>query len=427
MLIKPLSPAYSPDNFTENINNKSSSAITSYNTFIIYLIVGENSGDLSASKIMERLKIRLPNVKFMGIGGPLMEKQGLNSLFPMAEIAIMGLLEVIPKIFKIKKLIQATVDNIKEIKPNLIITVDSLGFNKRVAIKVKKENLNIPLVHFIAPSVWAWKPKRAKVMAGIYDYLLCLFAMEIPYFEKEGLPTFFVGHPIIESGADKGEAKNFLDKYLPQDVNNLKNKNYLEKTDKKYLLLMPGSRTTEVSRLLPIFVQSVEAIKINFPNLKIILPTVPHLKNYLDNYISLNNLNYLVVTEQADKYDAFQLASLAIVASGTVTLELALAKVPTIVAYRVNPITSFIARFLIKIKYASIINIIANKEIIKEYIQRNCKVKNIADKAISMLKNPTQYQTDSSEILRILQEMGYENFSPSDKAARVIQNILLKK
>ncbi len=379
----------------------------------IYIIAGESSGDFIGAKLMQQLKQQDNLVDFCGIGGSLMESQGLKSLFSMEKLSVMGFIEVIKKIFMFKKLIKQTALSILEYNPNILITIDSLGFNKRVAKLVKAKNPNIILLHYVAPSVWAWKPKRAIELSHIYNYLFCLFDFELPYFNFDSLKTYCVGHPIVESGANLGNPDDLINKYNLNPTNT-------------YILLMPGSRITEVSRLLPIFSQAISNIQLKYPNVQAILPTLPHLYSYIQSYLQKNNLNYILLNNIQDKYNSFKLAKMGLIASGTASLELSIAQLHTLVAYRVNPISAYIASKLIKIKFASIINIVLNKEVITEYIQQKCNVANITNYIDNFLQNKYN-EANKTEIYNILHNLGYENFIPSQKASNIILNILNNK
>jgi lipid-A-disaccharide synthase len=392
----------------------------------IYIIAGEPSGDFIGSKLISQLNESQEDITIKFIGGDLMEKQmqaqSIKSLFPISQIAIMGFLEVISKIFTIKKLMKDTIEDIKKFQPDMLITIDSLGFNGRIVKELKKLHVsgdslqNTKFVHYVAPTVWAWKPKRAEELAKLYDYLLCLFDFEIPYFVKHGLKTFSVGHPIIESGADKGNKEDLIKKYNLDE-------------QKTYILLMAGSRMGEVSRLLPIFMKVANNLQDKYKNIGFIIPTLSHLKDYVEKSVATDLQNALVITEHQEKYDAFNLSKLAIVASGTATLELSLAQVPAVVGYKVNWLTSKIAGLLIKIKYASIINIIANKEIIKEFIQERCTVDNLTKASIHILNNleKENFEKNNTKVFNILKELGYNNFTPSLVASEIIIDILNNK
>ena len=386
----------------------------------LYIIAGEVSGDLIGAKLIKSLKTMNPNIEFYGVGGNLMENEGVKSLFSISRIAIMGFIEVLMQAFTLKKLIKATVEDIIKVQPDAIITIDSLGFNKRVVQGVQKHSAvanKIKFIHYVAPTVWAWKPKRAKELAQIYDYLLCLFNFELKYFTKEGLESFAVGHPIVECGIDKGDANIFYKKYNTSN-------------NSTYIALMPGSRLGEVKRLLPIFHESVSIITQKTQgtkNIKVIIPTVPHTKNYIENYCKKNKLNYILTENIADKYNALKASNLAIVASGTVTLELSLINLPIIVAYKVNIFTYYLIKNMVKIKYASIINIILNRMLIKEFLQFDCTAENISKEAIAIIDNNKTYNDENKKnIVSIVNELGYNTYSPSLKAAHIINNILYK-
>jgi lipid-A-disaccharide synthase len=385
----------------------------------IYIIAGEPSGDfIGYSLIKQFLKNETIKVDFFGVGGSLMQslvdsknQQVFNSLFDIKNIAIMGFVEIIFKIFKIKKLINTVAKDIIKINPDVVITIDSLGFNKRVISKIKNKT-SAKLIHYVAPTVWAWKPKRVYEIAKLFDGLLCLFEFEKKYFETL-IPTYIVGHPIIESEISKGNKEHFLTKYNLTD-------------NKTYVLLMPGSRITEVSRLLSIFIETTKKLKEKYPNLHILLPTVPHLYDYIKTYVNSKDLkNITIINNIADKYNSFKLSKLAIIASGTASLETSLAGIPTIVAYRVNFISYIIANLLIKIKYASIINIISNKQIIPEFLQYNCTVKNLYQASINILDNKNS--NNNKEIFEIMENLGYNKFVPSYIAMNYILDIINKK
>ncbi len=385
----------------------------------LYIIAGEASGDLIGAGLLKQLYKLVPNLEVKGIGGQLMEKEGLKSLFSISEISVFGFVEVLFKIFQIKKLINKTIEDIKKYKPDLIITIDSLGFNKRVVkqLRALDEFKNTKFIHYVAPTVWIWKPKRALELSKLYDALLCLFEFEIPYFTKVGLKTICVGHPISTSNADSGNKENFYNKYPTyRNTNNI--------------LLMPGSRKSEVTKLLPIYLKTIKNLNQSVFDLKIILPTVPHLKSYLEKFIKDNNLNWLILDNIEDKYDAYKAVKVAIIASGTTSLELLLVNnLPIIVTYKVNILTYLIAKMLLHTKYISMLNIISNKEIIREYIQYDCNYKNITNEVLYALNNKENYYSleNKKMIASILKSLGYKSFFPDIKAAQTVINIYNNK
>ena len=233
--------------------------------YTVFLSAGEPSGDFLGSQLMKALKKQLgANVTFVGLGGSLMAAEGLPSLFPIEELSIMGLAEIIPHIRRIRNRIQETVEAIETIRPDVVVTIDSPGFNFRVGKRLKKRIKSIPLVHYVAPSVWAWRPKRAHAVAQFLDHLLVVFPFEPPYFLKEGLPTTFVGHPVVELGLEKLHDPTFRTRH---EIG----------AQAPILTLLPGSRRGEISRLLPVFQETVVKLQQRYPDLQVVIPTLPHL------------------------------------------------------------------------------------------------------------------------------------------------------
>ena len=349
----------------------------------LFIIAGEPSGDFLGAQLLKAL----PQMQINGIGGHLMEEAGLTSLFPMEQISLMGLTEILPHIFTLKRRIQETVLEIERLQPSVIVTIDSPGFCLRVIKGLKKRGSTIPVVHYVAPSVWAWKPGRAKKLASLVDHLLVLFPFEPPYFTCHNLPTTFVGHPLIEQ-------------IKPVSMND---------KDPNHLILLPGSRTSEIKRLLPIF---IEALK-DFPDMNITLPTLPHLRPLVESMVPKH---IHVVDTPSKKISAFQKGSIALAASGTVSLELALYGVTMVIAYRVNPITAFIVKRLVKTKYACLVNILLNKPVVPELIQQDCTLENIRDTLHKILKSPQTH--DLSHVYALLSTPNQS--SPSTVAADVV-------
>ncbi len=349
----------------------------------IYMIAGEPSGDFLGAKIMQKVS-QIENVKVFGVGGDLMKCAGLDSLINIEQISVGGIAEIVPHIFAIKRLIEYVAENIVETKPDILLTIDSPGFCFRVAKIVRRKDPSIKLVHFVAPSVWAWRPKRAKKLAELYDHLLTLFDFEPPYFTKYGLKTTFVGHPAIDEFEQNNVPK--------QDL----------------LLVLPGSRKQEVKTLLPIFLETLKYLSFE----RIVIPTLPNLTNLVSSIAREDNVE--IVSNEMQKKELFQRAKCAIVASGTATLQLALSGCPMVCCYKLSPLTYHIVKSLIKTKYISLVNIILDRCVIPELIQNECTPEKIAD-AVNTLG--TQEQTDSFIKLR---ERLYSDISPSQKIANVL-------
>jgi len=378
---------------------------------LIYVIAGEPSGDLLGARLMKAIKARSDDkIRFIGIGGPNMVNEGLNSLFPMSDLSVMGLAEIIPHIPKLLKRIKQTIEDVQLQNPDCLITIDAPGFCFRVARKLKGKG--IPLIHYVAPTVWAWKPGRAKKIAQFLDHLMVILPFEPPYFEKEGLPATFVGHSVIESGIENTDAGAFKERHgIPSDV--------------PLLCVLPGSRYSEISQLLPIFKECVTSLKEKFPTLRIVLPTVANVAKTVKEDTITWGVPVLVVEGQDEKFGAFKAANAALAASGTVSLELALAKTPTVITYRLKKMTHWIASRLIKAKYASIVNMLHNRYVTPELLQDDCcpeKIIPLISDLLAQKQTNFDQHKDFDAALKML-GLGDEK-SPSERAADCVLSII---
>lgn len=370
---------------------------------LFFFIAGEPSGDGLGGRLMTALKILCRGrVRFTGIGGPRMFEQGLSSLFPMPELSVMGLAEVLPHLPRLSRRLTQTVAEITARRPAAVITIDSPGFNFRVAKRLK--GAGIPLIHYVAPSVWAWRPGRAREVAGFLDHLLALLPFEPPYFEAEGLSCTFVGHPVVESGADKGDGGAFRRRHGIAD-------------DDPVICVLPGSRHSETARLLPVFGATLGLLKRARPRLRAVVPTVVGVAGDVSGAAREWPVPALVVGGESEKFDGFAASDAALAASGTVSLELALARVPAVIAYRVNPLTAWLARRLIRVPYANLVNIVLEREVVPEFIQGDCRPQLLAP-AIERLFSGGAAQTDAAA--EALRRIGHGGSSPSERAARAV-------
>jgi len=376
------------------------------NPLHVYLIAGEPSGDVLGGRLMQGLKELAgdDNVQFSGVGGPLMSTAGLNSLFPMDELTVMGLAEVLPRIPNILKRIRQTAADIRARKPDVIVTIDAPDFCFRVAKKLS--GFDVPIVHYVAPSVWAWRPGRANKVARLVDHVMCLLPFEPPYFERAGVAATFVGHSILESGADKGNGAAFRSRHNITD-------------NEKVLLVLPGSRMGEISRLMDIFGETVQGALATAGPCRVVIPTVAGVAAEVRQRTSAWD-NTLIVEGEAEKYDAFAAADAALAASGTVSLELAMAGVPSLIAYRLSPLTAFIAKRLIRVKYASIINLILDKPAIPEFIQENCTAARMTPALVDLLQSDTERAQQADDIAKALAALRAGDDAPSMAAAKVV-------
>ena len=375
----------------------------------VYLVAGEPSGDLLASRLMRALKKKTGGaVRFYGVGGETMAQEGLISLFDSSELAVMGLMEVIPSIPRILKRISQTVRDIVDKKPDVVVTVDSWSFSARVNKALKAKKTGIPQFHYVAPQVWAWKKKRAKTCGRYIDELFALLPYEPPYFEPYGLKTDFVGHPVVEGGASKGDGAAFR-------------KEHGIAADTPLLCVLPGSRRSEIKYLLPVFQETVARLKQKYPSLRVVVPTVATVAEKVKTAVASWDAPVTVVTGEKARYDAFAAANAALAASGTVALELAMARVPYCIAYKMNPISSFVAPLIVKGKYVNLVNILADKLIVKEFLLKNCRADWLADEVGLLLSDETYRQTQISQASQVLNLLGAgQAETPSDKVADIL-------
>ena len=375
---------------------------------IIYLIAGEPSGDLLGAHLMRSLKAQsqTKNIMFFGIGGPQMEQEGLRSTFPYQDLAIMGFSELLPHAMKLLARIAQTVDDIKAKSPHALITIDSPGFCKRVVKKLRKEHFETRYIHYVAPSVWAWKPKRAEEFARLFDHLLTLLPFEPPYFEKAGLASTFVGHPVVaETKTGNGEAfrtRHNIAANVP------------------IFCVLPGSRAGEIKRHLPIFARAITLLSEPYPNLAIVVPVPKHLLEVVKPYFVGCPFRAVVSANPEDKADGIAAANVAIVKSGTVSLEVAKARIPMVVAYRVSAVSAFIFRRLRLIKLVTLVNILLKREVIPELLQDDCTPILLATAAANLLGSPAHAQAQRDAAEQAFAMLAPGQSTPSDLAARTI-------
>ena len=377
----------------------------------IFMIAGEASGDLLGARLMGALQAEKLDLLFSGIGGDMMARHGLKSIFPMEDLSVMGLAEVLPKLSVLYARIIETSDKILRENPDVVVSIDAPDFCFRVIKRLRRKGYQGKCVHYVAPSVWAWRPGRAKKVAKFLDHLLCLLPFEPPYFEKHGLPATFVGHSIIES-------------HLPTD-GSLFREMYDVPADKRIILLLPGSRSGEIDRHLSLFVKTAEALSVMHDDLLFVLPTLPHLKARIEGEIENKAAKIIVIDNESAKSNAFNAADFAIAASGTVALELALADVPSLISYRMNFLTGLIAKKLVKTDHVALPNIILGEEVMPELLLSAAKEENLIHITDSYLSNPTFPAMQKQKFRQIRERITPEKgMQPSEKAAKIILEIL---
>ena len=377
---------------------------------LIYLVAGEPSGDVLGGRLMAALR-RLSGgtMRFAGIGGPHMAEEGLASLFPMAELSIMGLTEVLPHIPRLLGRIRQTVTDVATRRPAALVTIDSPGFTFRVARRLK--GTGIPLIHFVAPTVWAWRPGRAREIARFLDHLMVMLPFEPPYFEAVGLSCTFVGHPVVESGAGKGDGDAFR-------------KRHGIAADTPVICVLPGSRRGETARLMPVFADTLALLAKRQPGLTAVVPTVATVAADVTAAAAGWPVPAVVVEGDVEKYDAFAAAAAALAASGTVALELAMAGTPTVIAYRVNPLTAWLAKRLIRIRFANLVNLVMDREVVPELLQENCRPDRLAAAATHLMDDTAARETQVAAAGEAMSRLGLGGPSPSERAALAVLDVI---
>jgi len=373
----------------------------------IFIIAGEPSGDLLGARLLAALKAKLGSeLELCGIAGPRMMEQGMHSLFPMSDLTLFGLAELLPKIPLILRRMRETEAAIRAEKPDLVVTIDAPDFSFRIAKRLRGSG--IKFMHYVAPTVWAWREKRAQKIQPLYQHLMALFPFEPPYFERVGLPCSFVGHPLVEAGIETAQPQRLRAKYdLP--------------AGQPLLVLLPGSRRSELNYLLPVFEQVVARLQTSVPHLRIVLPTLPHWAEKMAALTASWAIKPLIVTSDADKYDAFAAADAALAASGTVALELGLAGTPAVIAYKLHQLTYKMYRRLIKVKYANLVNIMADDMAVPEFLQDNCTAEQITPALVELLTSEPARQKQRKILHMVRRWLSPEDGqTPSQKAADVV-------
>lgn len=383
----------------------------------IYLIAGEASGDVIGSLLMRALRERHPEASFYGVGGPLMTAQGLRSLFPVHELSVMGLAEILPRLRQLLDRIRETADHVRDTAPDILITIDSPDFCFRVVknLRAGAGDGALPMmVHYVAPTVWAWRPGRAEKVARLYDGIVCLFPFEPPYFQKHNLPAAYVGHPVMEQG------------YVDADGTGMRAE--MNVPDDALLLgLFFGSRVGEVERHGPVIRAVAEKIAQDYPGIHFLSPTLDHVAPMVRQYLD-GIPNVHIVSQPDNKPSLFASMTAAVAVSGTVALELAVANVPHVIGYRMKPLTFAIVKNMIHVRFAHLANLLLNKGAVPEFIQDDFTVDKIAAELKTLLKygQDVEYQCAEFATVRKLLH-GKAKTPPSEQAASFILDLHRRK
>ena len=374
----------------------------------IFIVTGEPSGDKLASTVISKLKYINPEIEYLSVGGANLKNLGINSIFDLKEITYLGFTSVILNLFKIRKKINFTVEEVIKFNPDILFSVDSPDFTLRVAEKVKKINNNIKTIHYVAPQVWIWRKNRVKKIKKFIDHILLLFNFEKKYFDEENIKNTFVGHPLLET---KDSAKTIIDNLLPKD--------------KKIISLFPGSRKSETLILLPILIKFIQLVNDHHKDFSFYFHVTEENKSSILNIISENNLpNVDVISDENIKLNILSKSVFAVSKSGTVSLQISNANIPSIIIYKLNPINFFLFKLLANVKFANIINIINNREVIPELLQKECNAEEIYKTVIYFLNHPELIKKQLIECNKTLEGIK-SNTSSSDQSTAVISSYLI--
>ena len=374
----------------------------------IFILTGEPSGDKLASTVITKLKNINPKIEFLSVGGTNIKKLGIESIFDLKDITYLGFTSVLFNIFKIRSKINKTVEEIIRFDPDILFSVDSPDFTLRVAEKVKKINNKIKTVHYVAPQVWVWRKNRVKKIKNFIDHVLLLFDFEKKFFDEENVKNTFVGHPLIEN-----------DDKVKTDFNNLLSKN------KKIISIFPGSRKSETSVLLPILLNFIKLMNKKNQSYSYVIHATDENRTSIVNEIKKTDLdNVDVISDENIKSQILSNSIFAVSKSGTVSLQISSSNVPSIIIYKLNFINFMIFKFLVNVKFANIINIINNKEIIPELLQDECNAEEIYRSVIYFLKKPDLIKNQLDACRKTLEGIKSKT-SSSNEAAKILSNYLI--
>ena len=376
----------------------------------IFLLAGEPSGDMLGARLIGALRARAPDLEIGGVGGPRMMEEGLVPLFPMDELSLIGFVEIVPHLPRLIRRMREVVADIERRRPAMVVTVDSPGFSLRLQRRLAGRNLI--RVHYVAPQVWAWRAGRARHLARDLDHLLALLPFEPPFLERYGLACSFVGHPIIEEASELGDGAAFRARHGLA-------------ADELLLCLLPGSRASEVRRHLPVLGETVSLLHARFPQLRLVLPTLEAREQEVRDLTSGWVRQPLILTERTARFDAYAASTAGIAASGTISLEVALAGLPFVTIYRTGPLTAWLARRLIKVPYVNLANLILDRGAVPELLQDACNPERIAGAVAALLGDEEQRRRQQAALAEVAARLGAEHDRPpSVRAADRILDLL---
>jgi lipid-A-disaccharide synthase len=374
----------------------------------IFVLTGEPSGDKLASTVISKLKINNPDIEYLSVGGTHIKSLGIQSIFDLKDITYLGFTSVLLNIFKIRKKINKTVNEIVKFNPDILFSVDSPDFTLRVAEKVKNINNNIKTIHYVAPQVWVWRKNRVKKIKKFIDHMLLLFNFEKKYFDEENIKNTFVGHPLIEK---KDNVKTTLDNLISKD--------------KKIISLFPGSRKSEVNVLLPILLKFIKLMNKKNLDYSFVFHATEEDKEFIiDKIKNTNSDNIDVISDENIKDQVLSNSIFAVSKSGTISLQISSANIPSIIIYKLSFINFLIFKLLVNVRFANIINIINDKEVIPELLQKECNAEEIYRTVTYFLKNPELIEKQLIDCKKTLEGIKSKS-SSSSEAALILNNYLI--
>ncbi len=372
----------------------------------IFVLTGEPSGDKLASKVISEIKSSRSDIEYLSVGGEHLKALGIKSLYDLKEVTYLGFTRVLLNVFKIKSKINETVKEILKFKPNILFSVDSPDFTLRVAKEVKKIDPSIKTIHFVAPQVWVWREHRVKQLKSFLDHILLLFPFEKKYFDKEGIQSTFTGHPLLE---DQGKSKVDISQII--------------KDNKKIFSIYPGSRLSEINILTPILFKFVKKMNEKYKDLFFVFHSTAEHVQLMQNLLLKEGLkNCGAIGDEKIKSHILKSSMFAVAKSGTISLEICNAKIPSIIIYKMGMINFFIVKMLIKVKFANIINIAANEEVIPELLQSKCNHTNIYNTVDKLLSDKQVLEKQITKIQGIISNFKTER--SSEIAGKVLTDYL---
>jgi lipid-A-disaccharide synthase len=377
----------------------------------MFMLAGEPSGDMLGGRLIQALRAKTGDkLELFGVGGARMREQGLKSLFPMDELSLFGIAEVLPHLPRLARRLRQTAREIARRRPDLVLTIDAPGFGLRLQHRLAR--LPLLRVHYVAPQVWAWRAGRAARLTRDLDHLLALLPFEPAYFERHGLACTFVGHPIVEEASERRDGPRFRRRYgIPDEA--------------PLLCLLPGSRTQEIAHHLPVLRDAVALLWQQVPRLRVVLPTLAHLSAQVRREVDGWNVPVLVLEDREERFEAYAASCLAIAASGTVSLEVALAGVPLITIYKTGPLTGWLARRLITVPHVNLVNLILSRPAVPELLQEDCRPERIAASAGRLMTDEQLRRDQKAALAEAVAQLGGTGEPlPSHRAAARILEIL---